>query len=150
MTFRIIAVAVASWVLHFTWEMAQAGLFVEMQGLPLWTATRWCAGAAVWDVAIAAAAYSAAAITARNSRWILAPIRAVPLFVFLATGGLITVIIEKWAVATAHWTYTAAMPVLAGVGVAPLAQWIIVPLLLFLLARRCLRPPVRPSQFARR
>lgn len=150
MTFRIIGVAVAAWALHFTWEMAQAQLFVEMEGLPFWTATRWCAGAAVWDVAILAGAYAAAGLTARDPRWMLSAIRAVPLSVFLATGELITVCIEKWAVGSGHWTYTVAMPLVAGVGIAPLAQWIIVPLFVFLLARRCLRPRARLSQSAGR
>lgn len=143
MTLRIVAVAFAGWILHFIWEMAQANLFVEMQNLPFWTATRWCAGAAAWDVAIAAAAWAAGAITARDARWVLSPIRVLPLLVFLATGELITIVIEKWAVRTGHWTYAATMPVVAGAGVAPLAQWIVVPLLLFWLARRVLRSPVR-------
>lgn len=145
MRLRIAGVALAGWVLHFAWEMAQAGLFVEMQNLPFWAATRWCAGAAAWDVVIVAAAGAAAAITARDWRWPLSPIRVAPLIVFLATGELITVVVEKWALRTGHWTYTAAMPVLAGVGVAPLAQWIIVPLLLFVLARRWLPPQARES-----
>lgn len=43
-------------------EMVQAGSFVEMQDIPFWTATRWFAGAAVWDVAMVAAAYAVAGI----------------------------------------------------------------------------------------
>ncbi|MGZ8786806.1 MAG: hypothetical protein ACXW4P_01075 [Thermoanaerobaculia bacterium] len=135
---RFAAVAAAAWALQFTWEMAQGGLFVEMQDLPFWTATRWCAGAAAWDLVIVATAYCVAALTVRDSWWMLRPFAFAPLFVFLTTGLVITILIEMWAVRTGHWTYAATMPLVAGVGVAPLAQWVVIPLLIVFVARRLL------------
>ena len=134
MTYRVVALAVVAFALHFAWEMGHARWFATMNELPFWTATAWCARAALWDVAISAASYLAASLVARNTRWIRRR-SALPLTVYIALGLIVTIAVERWALAVGRWRYAATMPTIAGIGVSPLLQWIVVPLLILAAAR---------------
>ncbi|MEK6372238.1 MAG: hypothetical protein AABO58_06035 [Acidobacteriota bacterium] len=134
MTVRVITLALIAFALHFGWEMTQAKWFATMNELPFWTATAWCMRAALWDVAIAAAAYLAAAVAARNASWPRSP-RALAIAVYFAVGLAITVATEHWALAAGRWRYEAAMPTVGGIGVTPLLQWIVVPAITLAAAR---------------
>lgn len=131
---RALALVLSAYALHFAWEMAHAKWFATMSELPFWTATAWCARAALWDVAISAAAYLAAALAARNARWLRRP-SSLPIAVYLPLGLVVTVAIERSALATGRWRYTPDMPTIAGIGLSPLLQWIVVPLLILAAAR---------------
>lgn len=143
MTRRFVVLGLVALALHFTWEMAHAKWYATMNALPFWTATAWCARAALIDVAIGAAAYAVAALIARNVRWAHDP-RALPMAVYLAIGIAVTVAIERWAVAVGRWRYAASMPTIGSVGLSPLLQWIVVPLLIAAVARRVIRPAQSP------
>jgi len=134
MTRRFVALGLVAFALHFTWEMAHAKWYATMNALPFWTATAWCARAALIDVLIGAAAYAVAALIARNVRWVRQP-GALPLTFYLAIGIVVTVAIERWAVAIGRWRYAATMPTIGGVGLSPLLQWLVVPLLIAAAAR---------------
>lgn len=131
---RVFAVLLVAYALHFAWEMGQGPLFATMDRLPFRTATAWCARAAGWDVLISAAAYLAAALAARRLLWLHG--RAWwPCAVYLGVGLVITIAIEKWAIAAGRWQYQEAMPTIAGIGLSPLAQWLLVPLAIAGIAR---------------
>lgn len=134
MTLRIAALAIVAFALHFVWEMGHAKWFATMKELPFWTATAWCARAALWDVAISSAAYLAAALAARHARWIGKP-SPLPIAVYLVLGLAITVVVERSALAAGRWRYAPDMPTIAGIGLSPLLQWIVVPLLIVAVAR---------------
>lgn len=51
-----------------------------------------------------------------------------------------TAVIERWATAIGRWTYSDSMPTIAGIGVSPLLQWLVIPTLLLALARAASRP----------
>lgn len=143
-TMRVAAVALAAWGLYFTWEMLQARFFASMWNLPVQAATLWCAGAAAWDVVIQAVAYSGAAIAAGHRSWALRRSGlVVPLVVYLLIGLTVTVVIERWAVRTGHWRYAPSMPLIAGIGLTPLLQWTIIPLVVLAVARLGLTQQVR-------
>lgn len=143
MTARFLALGVVAFALHFVWEMAHAKWYATMNALPFWTATAWCARAALIDVAISAGAYTAAALIARSSRW-LNELRALPVAIYFAIGLGITIAIERWAIAVGRWRYEASMPTFGGVGVSPLLQWIVVPLLIAAAARLIMSPRRSP------
>jgi hypothetical protein len=72
--------------------------------------------------------------------WILTPSRR-QMTLFLAIGIIITVAIELLATSgywVQSWTYSQAMPIVPGIGVglSPLVQWIVLPLLAVGLVRR--------------
>lgn len=122
-----LALGLIVFTMNFAWEMAQGGLFANMRALPFWTATRRCLLASLGDLVIASLAFLCAATVVRDVRW---PIRK-PVFVsltlFLASGILVAIVIEKSAVATGRWSYGAHMPTIAGVGLLPLLQWLLLP-----------------------
>lgn len=134
----LFAIALAAYALHFAWEMGQASLFTPMDRLPFWQATAWCARAAGWDVVISAAAYLAAAIAARSIVWPRRSTWWAATIYFLAGLG-ITIAIERWAVSAGRWEYREAMPTLAGIGLTPLLQWIVIPAAILAITRRIAR-----------
>lgn len=115
-------------ILHFLWEMAQGGLFVGMQDQPFAQAAVRCLKAALGDIVITAIAYALAALTVRRIHWPLMR-RFTASGVFLLTGLVITIAFEQFALATARWAYVPEMPTLFGVGISPIMQWVVIPLI---------------------
>ena len=127
-------------LLNFPWETLQAPLFVGMGEASYSIAIRGCLRATLGDAAIMLLAYWIISLAIRNRRWVLAP-HAAHLIWFIALGVLITAVIE-WLATHGHWiaswTYSAGMLVVPGVGIglSPLLQWVIVPLLVMWFVRR--------------
>lgn len=131
--------------LHFAWEMLQAPAF-EQFAATAWEGTVRCFVAATGDVLIASAAYVATALVVWRAAWPLQRRWVAPAALWLAFGLVITVLFELWALARGRWVYGPAMPLLFGVGLLPLLQWVVVPLLTLAFVRyragRCgLVPP---------
>lgn len=121
--------------LNFLWELAQSPLYTDhSRGLRylLWTRVHCTVG----DVLILLAAFWATAALHRSRRWPhTRGAGAAATFVGL---GLAYTAWSEWmntAVREA-WVYAPAMPQIVGVGLAPLLQWLVVPVLLLVLMRR--------------
>ena len=125
---RWIAVILVTFAFHFAWEMAQGNLFRQMQSMPFWRAAAWCARAAAGDLVITTIAFSAAAMSG-GLHWPLIRRRLSPALIFLTVGILITIGYEIYAVSTGRWAYDEQMPQIFGIGLSPLLQWIVIPLL---------------------
>jgi hypothetical protein len=126
-------VVVFALLLNFPWEVLQAPLFVGMAGQPHVDAMLSCLRASLGDAAIMLLGYVAVALASGDRWWGLAPTGR-RLAVFMAIGLTITIVIERLATAGLwfqNWTYSEAMPVVpgTGLGVAPLLQWVLLPLL---------------------
>lgn len=137
--------AMYSFLVHFLWEMLQTPFFADMPAMAHWPATLFCLRAAIGDAGIAVAAFLAVAMLKRDRGWFLAPsVATIP--VFLVLGIVATVALELHAVYWAQrWSYSSLMPIMPilGVGLVPLAQWIVVPLTaLFLIRRHHLGVPI--------
>ena len=135
------AVAGFAFLLHFAWEMLQFPLYVGMSAARHDAATWTCLQATLGDVAIALVAYGAASAAARSAQWVLRP-RSTSMAVYLCAGLGVTVAVEwvsvhRWG----RWSYAGGMPRVLGVGLAPLVQWVAVPLLTLWLARRHIGVP---------
>ena len=134
------AVAVFALLLNFPWEILQARLFVGMASAPYADAIEGCIQATLGDVLITLLGYGAVAVAAKNRRWLLAP-SGRQVSAFIGVGLSITVLIE-WLATNGRWveswTYSTSMPLLpgTGIGLAPLLQWIVVPLLVLWFVRR--------------
>ena len=135
---RALAIILFAFALHFAWEMGHGSLFAPMDGLPFWQATAWCARAAGWDVLISATAYLAAALATRSVLWPRQRMRW-PIAIYFLVGLGITIALERWAVFAGRWQYREAMPTIAGIGLTPLLQWILIPAVILLIARRVMR-----------
>lgn len=120
---------------HFAWELAQARFFANLSGMPFLRHALICLRASLGDMTIAALAYGAAGLLFRRPHWSLRPSWLLPAAIWVATGLGITVLIELWATETGRWVYGPSMPVVFGIGLAPLLQWMIVPVVTLLVFR---------------
>ena len=133
-------VAVFALLLNFPWEILQARLFVGMASAPYADAIEGCIQATLGDVLITLLGYGAVALAAKNRRWLLAP-SGRQVAAFIGVGLSITVLIE-WLATNGRWVkswaYSTSMPLLpgTGIGLAPLLQWVVVPLLVMWFVRR--------------
>ena len=133
-------VATFSLLLNFAWEILQAPLYAGMADMPHAQVTRACLQATFGDMVIMLLAYGAVAVVARSRRWIVAA-SGWQLTWFVAVGVVITAGIE-WLATRAHWvqswTYLPTMPLVpgTGLGLAPLLQWVLLPLLTVWFVRR--------------
>jgi hypothetical protein len=126
---------VATLVLHFAWEMLQAPAFEDFAE-STWEGTLRCFTAALGDVLLASGAYIIAALAFRHVAW---PVRRgwiAPAAVWIALGIFATVVFERWALSRGRWAYGPEMPLVLGIGLLPLLQWLIVPMLTLVLVRR--------------
>lgn len=123
--------------LHLVWEVAQLPLFTLWNAEPP-AAIAWavihCTGG---DVLIASVTYVIATLAARDLAWPAGSRLALPLSVLLVSGVSYT-FFSEWrnVYELGSWAYTPAMPTILGIGLSPLAQWVIVPLAATLLAAR--------------
>ena len=143
-----VTIALFALLLHFPWEMLQAPLWVGMPSLNHWEGLRACGFAAFGDALIAVVAYESAAMHARSRIWLVSPPR-VAFTIYLLVGLIITIAYEWLATSVlGRWEYAANQPrlPLLGTGVAPLAQWILLPPFTLWLARRHLFGPSRTEQ----
>ena len=126
----LLTLALTMVALHFMWEMAQGHWFASMAPLSFWRATSLCARATVGDVVITAIAFSAAAAVARSSHWPAEKRKSLllPAGIFIASGLAMTVAYEIHALAAGQWSYAETMPTIAGVGVLPILQWLVIPI----------------------
>lgn len=122
---------ILSFLGHFAWEILQAPLFSSLSQLDHFAGIYICLKATLGDLAIALAAFWCAAILGRSRAWFTRPGKRAPV-VFFAVGLLLTIGLEYvHTEITARWAYDGAMPLLPiiGTGLAPILQWIFVPLL---------------------
>lgn len=123
-------------LLNHPWEFLQAPLFRGMADARHWDAVKVCTVAALADGAILVAAFWAVAAMRRSRRWWVQPSTR-DVLVFLASGLLITIVGERLAAGPLGvWAYGDRMPTLAGVGLAPLLQWLVLPPVVLWVVRR--------------
>lgn len=124
--------------MHLAWEFLQAPLFRTMQDASHMDGIRICLQAALGDMAIVLAAFWAASVLAGTREWVARP-RRPTVAVWLAVGLVATMAIEFYSTEVAgRWTYGESMPrlPLIGTGLAPVVQWIVVPLLVLWYMQR--------------
>lgn len=131
--------AVLAFAFHTTWELLQDPLYAGLATRAHADVRSACLKAAAGDVGITFIAFYAASLTARSRLWVLRENSAATIVWFLI-GLAITVVLEWKAVADGAWLYTPSMPVVPvlRVGLAPLAQWIVIPAILLVLIRLCM------------
>lgn len=128
-------------VLHLIWELIQLSLYtiwLDPNKAFIAFAVLHCTAG---DMLIAAASYLAAAVAVRDSSWVMnKPWRGAAIAIPL--GVLYTGWSEWYNVYRAgSWSYLPAMPLLFGIGLSPLLQWVLVPTASVLFLRRTKRSP---------
>ena len=131
--------AALAFVLNLAWEIAQVGLYT------IWAeADRWSVAVALFhcslgDVVIGLALFALAGMVFRCADWPASRPWAGGAIVVIGTMAY-TAWSEWYNVYRAgRWAYTASMPLIFGIGLSPLLQWLILPPVL-VLAYRTLGP----------
>lgn len=127
-TLRVLgAWLLVSLLLHLTWEIAQLPLYTlwheETPAYIAWAVIHCTAG----DGLIALGTYAVASATVRSIAWPWeSPGRGLAV---LWASGLAWTALSEWRHVQnlGSWAYAESMLTLAGIGLAPLAQWVIVP-----------------------
>ena len=130
-----VGLAGVGFVLNLPWELVHTPLYADVTGGAwwiLWTRVHCTIG----DVMILLGTFWITAALFRDRRWWAREQRA-PLMVFVALGFAYTVYSEWHNTKVAGgWSYAPAMPVIFGIGLSPLLQWLVIPPLTIGLMRR--------------
>lgn len=130
---------VAAVALHGIWEVAQLPLYTLWDDPDRWRVVRYVAHCLAGDGLIAATTYLLTAIVFRDLDWPRR--RPWPAGVFVVALGLAFTAASEWVnvYVLGAWAYKDTMPLIVGIGLAPLLQWIMVPALTILAIRRIVR-----------
>ena len=123
-------------MINLVWELSAASFYEAHARLPNATSlSSGCVLASLGDVGITLVSFAVASLGA-TSQWLFRH-TARAWATYLGAGLTITIVLEYVNVYVLHrWKYGSGMPVIAGIGTLPLAQWLILPPLIVWLARR--------------
>ncbi|MBI3777636.1 MAG: hypothetical protein HY274_01770 [Gammaproteobacteria bacterium] len=133
---RLLHWAVLAFVLHGLWEAMQLPLYTLWEDSDRRRILSYLIHCIAGDILIATILFLLIAALFRDFVWPLhRPWRAGAMMV--ATGLAYTVFSEWYNVyRVGAWAYTASMPLVAGIGLTPLMQWVAVPILMIIVIRR--------------
>lgn len=130
----------SKWALHYLAFTAALNLVWEMVHLPLYTLWNESSPSAIafavfhctlGDVLIAASALAAALVLVGSKRW--PGERFLRVALVAGALGVTYTVFSEWnnTVVTRTWAYSNLMPMLWGIGLSPVAQWLLIPGLVF-------------------
>ncbi len=131
-------IVIFAFLLNFIWELLQLPLFGGFADFPYYQTILHCTKATFGDVIISLVAFAGACLITRSRMWIIST-KISGVVAFLAVGLLITVAFELLATGPLNrWQYGELMPMIPviGVGVSPVAQWVILPLIQLWFVKR--------------
>lgn len=120
---------ISNYVLHYLWEIGHSRFYLGYQAWPLSMHAPACLGCALGDLVISGIAYGITAKRFGSWRWVIGDKIARPALFWIGLGLGLTVVLEYIAQGVDMWQYAATMPTLLGVGLTPIGQWIVVPVL---------------------
>ncbi len=128
--------AAASFVAHLMWELVQMPLYMLWQDGSAAAILYAAIHCSIGDVLIALSALLGAVLAIGNAEW---PRERYAAVAIAAVGlGLAYTAYSEWlnVYVRKSWAYADAMPLLFGLGISPLMQWLIIPAILLTLLRR--------------
>lgn len=75
------------------------------------------------------------ALAFQRAAWPARPGWMLPAATWIGAGLITTIAFERWALARGRWSYAPEMPLVFGMGLLPLLQWLIVPALTLIIVR---------------
>lgn len=131
----LLSISVIGLVLNLLWENVQAPLYEGYTGFVQHSPI--CAVASLGDVVIIVFLYAVFAAIMRDALW-FRRLNWKSTVSLIVIGAVIGVGIEKWGLADGRWNYTESMPIIPflKVGLTPILQMMIVPILTFYLSSK--------------
>lgn len=132
----VIAWALLAAALHSIWEVAQLPLYNLWSEPDRGRVALYVAHCMLGDVLIASVLFLMVSVAMRRFDW--PAMRPWAGGALLISAGLIYTVFSEWynVYQTKAWAYTPEMPLMGGIGITPLLQWLIVPWLMILAIRR--------------
>ena len=130
-----------SFLINFVWEMLQMPLFEYPIEFSPSAMNLSCTKASIGDAFITIVSFWFVALIRKNRYWII-KVSFWDLTLFLIPGIVITICFEALATGPLNrWTYSEVMPTIPyiGTGLAPILQWLILPLLTVFIVKRQIR-----------
>jgi hypothetical protein len=126
-------------VFNLTWEIVQLPLYTVWTTASIGELSYDVFHCTVGDTMIASLGLFTSILIAGSAAWPNA--RFVAISILTVFFGLGYTIYSEWhnTVITHAWSYTPSMPTMLGIGLAPVVQWVVVPVCTFLLLKRQLR-----------
>lgn len=137
-TWKSSAILVRQWALlalamHLLWEIGQLQFYTLWQEEEKWRIALYVLHCVLGDVMIATLTYLAVALIWRRMNWLRQRLWAGGT-ILVAMGFGYTVFSEWYNVyRIGSWTYSDAMPLIFGIGITPLLQWLVVPSVMLVL-----------------
>ncbi len=128
-TFRTYLLRVT--LLHAGWEVLQLPLYTLWSTASVSEIAFAVVHCTAGDALIAGASLVVALLLAGSADWPCERFKAVALWAIAV--GVVYTVYSEWhnTTVTRSWAYAAAMPSLFGIGLSPLAQWVLVPGVVF-------------------
>ena len=129
----VFTIAVLSFLLNFAWELFQVPLYIP--SLYSLEHVAFCALASLADVIMVLLLYFGFALIFKNFLWIQ-HLNWKLIVIVILTGGAGAVLAEIRHLSLGTWAYSHSMPIipLINVGISPVLQFMILPLLIYLLS----------------
>ena len=115
----ILYLFIIAFITNLIWENLQAPLYTGFKNFG--QHFLFCLVASLVDAVVILAFYFIISLIRKDAFWIL-NISLADMLVLLALGLLTALLFEKWALQSGTWDYTSEMPVIFGIGLAPLIQ----------------------------
>lgn len=125
--FLLLTWSVASAAANLVWEFAQLPLYTLYDEPDAGKIIRYVLHCTVGDVLVALSAYALTALALRAWAWpLLDPLHGITLTTAL---GLAYTAASEWynVYRAAAWAYSESMPLVFGIGLTPLLQWLLIP-----------------------
>jgi len=125
-----------AFVLNLTWEIAHVRLYTLWTTSDRLTIARDLLHCSLGDVAIALALFALAGMVLRRADWPAS--RAWAGGAIVVAGAMAFTAGSEWynVYRAGNWGYSASMPMIFGIGLSPLLQWLILPPVLIIAYRR--------------
>ena len=115
----ILYLFIIAFITNLIWENLQAPLYTSFKNFGQHFS--FCLVASLVDAVVILGFYFAISLIRKNSMWLL-KIRLADTLMLMALGLVTAIVFEKWALKSGTWDYTSDMPIIFGIGIAPLIQ----------------------------
>jgi len=138
----VMIVAAVGFVLNLIWELSHGPLYKDYKYD--WDHIPFCILASITDMLTLLLMLFGFALWYKNIFWINQFSFSTGLLIML-TGGLGTTFLEMWHIDRGDWSYGLSMPLipLVKVGVSPVLQFTILPLVIFILSKGVLKNQIK-------
>ena len=134
----VFAIAVLAFLLNFIWELIQIPFYKGSSNSIEHIA--FCALASLADAIMVLLLYFGFASIFRNPFWIQHS-KWQRIVIVILIGGAGAAVVEIWHLSLANWAYADSMPIIpiVDVGLSPVLQFMILPILVYFLSIYCLK-----------